>query len=161
MRMIFGAIGGMKIGRGNRSARRKPTIAPLCPPQNPTWQTRSRSSDRSGEKPATNRLSYGAAFFSPILVASYDSQGHSGGIRTRLHTGNGIRLLLGLDFKLIITGRLLASTVVVAFDFCVPLSARQCKQEICWETLSSAPERCNKKWSQSVDWSIGSDYPAL
>jgi hypothetical protein len=37
MRMIFGAIGGMKIGRGNGSTRRKPTPAPLCPPQNPTW----------------------------------------------------------------------------------------------------------------------------
>jgi hypothetical protein len=36
--MIFGAIGGMKIGRGNRSTRRKPTPASLCPPQNPTWQ---------------------------------------------------------------------------------------------------------------------------
>jgi hypothetical protein len=63
MRIIFGAIGGMKIGRGNRSTRRKPTPAPLCPPQNPTWQTRSRSPDRSGGKLATNRLSYGAAFF--------------------------------------------------------------------------------------------------
>jgi hypothetical protein len=28
-----GEIGGMKIGRGNRSTRRKPTPAPLCPPQ--------------------------------------------------------------------------------------------------------------------------------
>jgi hypothetical protein len=63
MRMIFGAIGGMKIDKGNRSTRRKPTPAPLCPPQNPTWQTRSRSPDRSGGKPATNRLSYGADFF--------------------------------------------------------------------------------------------------
>jgi hypothetical protein len=30
-----GAIGGMKIGRGNRSTRRKPVPAPPCPPQNP------------------------------------------------------------------------------------------------------------------------------
>jgi hypothetical protein len=30
------AIGGIKIGRGNRSIRRKPAPAPLCPPQNPT-----------------------------------------------------------------------------------------------------------------------------
>jgi hypothetical protein len=30
-----GAIGGMKIGRGNRSTRRKPAPAPLCPPQIP------------------------------------------------------------------------------------------------------------------------------
>jgi hypothetical protein len=42
MRMIFGAIGGIKIGRGTRSTRRKPTPAPLFAPQNPTWQTRSR-----------------------------------------------------------------------------------------------------------------------
>jgi hypothetical protein len=35
-----GAIGGMKIGRGNRSIRRKPAPAPPCPPQIPydlTW----------------------------------------------------------------------------------------------------------------------------
>jgi hypothetical protein len=30
-----GEIGGMKIGRGNRSNRRKPASAPLCPPQIP------------------------------------------------------------------------------------------------------------------------------
>jgi hypothetical protein len=29
-----GAIGGMKIGKGSRSTRRKPAPAPLCPPQN-------------------------------------------------------------------------------------------------------------------------------
>jgi hypothetical protein len=66
MRMVFGAIGGIKFGRGNRSTRRKPTPAPLCPPQNPTWQTRSRTLDHSAGKPATNRLIYGAAFFIPI-----------------------------------------------------------------------------------------------
>jgi hypothetical protein len=31
---------GMKIGRGNRSIRRKPAPAPLCPPQIPLDQTR-------------------------------------------------------------------------------------------------------------------------
>jgi hypothetical protein len=30
-----GEIGGMMIGRGNRSTRRKPAPAPLCPPQTP------------------------------------------------------------------------------------------------------------------------------
>jgi hypothetical protein len=30
-----GEIGGMKIGRGNQSTRRKPAPAPLCPPQIP------------------------------------------------------------------------------------------------------------------------------
>jgi hypothetical protein len=36
-----GAIGGMKIGRGNRSSRRKPAPAPLCPPQFPLDHTRA------------------------------------------------------------------------------------------------------------------------
>jgi hypothetical protein len=38
-----GAIGGMKIGRGNRSTRRKPAPVPLCPPQIPHDQTRART----------------------------------------------------------------------------------------------------------------------
>jgi hypothetical protein len=47
-------IGGVKIGRGNRSTRRKPAPVLLCLPQlNP---------GRRCGKPATNRLSYGAAF---------------------------------------------------------------------------------------------------
>jgi hypothetical protein len=36
-------FGGMKIGRGNRSTRRKPVPAPLCPPQIPFAQTRTRT----------------------------------------------------------------------------------------------------------------------
>jgi hypothetical protein len=35
-----GVVGGMRIGRGNRSTRRKPAPVPLCPPQIPhdlTW----------------------------------------------------------------------------------------------------------------------------
>jgi hypothetical protein len=39
-----GATGGMKIGMGNRSTRRKPAPAPLCPPQKiPHDQTRART----------------------------------------------------------------------------------------------------------------------
>jgi hypothetical protein len=30
-----GAVGGMRIVRGNRSTRRKPAPVPLCPPQIP------------------------------------------------------------------------------------------------------------------------------
>jgi hypothetical protein len=52
--------------QGNRSTRRKPTPAPFCPPQNRTWQTRSRTPDCSGGKPATNHLSYGMAFLIPF-----------------------------------------------------------------------------------------------
>jgi hypothetical protein len=38
-----GVIGGMRIGRGNRSTRRKSAPAPLCPPQIPHDQTRDRT----------------------------------------------------------------------------------------------------------------------
>jgi hypothetical protein len=41
-----GAIGGMKIGRGNRSTRRKLAPAPLCPPQIPHDQIRARTPGR-------------------------------------------------------------------------------------------------------------------
>jgi hypothetical protein len=35
----------------------------FCPSQNPTWSDPSLNSRRRGGKPATNRLSYGAAIF--------------------------------------------------------------------------------------------------
>jgi hypothetical protein len=38
-----GAVGGTKIGRGNRSTRRKLAPAPLCPPQIPHDLTRART----------------------------------------------------------------------------------------------------------------------
>jgi hypothetical protein len=56
-----GEFGGMKICRGNRSTRRKSAPTPLCPPQIPLDQTGARTRGRRGGKPATNRLSYGAA----------------------------------------------------------------------------------------------------
>jgi hypothetical protein len=38
-----GEFGGMQIGRGNRSTRRKPAPAPLCQPQIPLDQTWERT----------------------------------------------------------------------------------------------------------------------
>jgi hypothetical protein len=38
-----GAIGGMKIGRGNQSTWRKPAPVPHCPPQIPHDQTWART----------------------------------------------------------------------------------------------------------------------
>jgi hypothetical protein len=56
----YRAVGGMRIGRGNRSTLRKYATVPLCPPQIPydlTWAgTRAHS-----EKPATNLLRYDTA----------------------------------------------------------------------------------------------------
>jgi hypothetical protein len=65
---VCGAVGGMKIGKGNWSTRRKPAPAPLCPPQIPLDQTPRSNPGRRGGKPATNRLSYGAALIG-ILTA--------------------------------------------------------------------------------------------
>jgi hypothetical protein len=59
----------MKTGRGNRSTRRKPTPAPLCPPQNPIWQTWSRTPDRSGGK-LSQSLSQ-SLFLLPVLYSSF------------------------------------------------------------------------------------------
>jgi hypothetical protein len=38
-----GAIGGIRIDKGNRSTRRKPAPVPLCPPQILHDQTRART----------------------------------------------------------------------------------------------------------------------
>jgi hypothetical protein len=54
-----GTGGGIRIGRGNRSTRRKPAPVPLCPPQIPHDLTWARTPGRRGGKPATNCLSYG------------------------------------------------------------------------------------------------------
>jgi hypothetical protein len=54
-----GALGGIRIGRGNLSSRRKPTPMSLCPPQIPhdlTW-ARIRA---AAVGMATIRLRYGA-----------------------------------------------------------------------------------------------------
>jgi hypothetical protein len=40
-----GEFGGMMIGRGNQSTRRKPAPAPRYPTTNPTCQTRARNRD--------------------------------------------------------------------------------------------------------------------
>jgi hypothetical protein len=42
-RWIWSIFGGMRIGRGNRSSRRKPVLVPLCPPQIPHDLTRDRT----------------------------------------------------------------------------------------------------------------------
>jgi hypothetical protein len=56
-----GAIGGIKIGRGNWSTRRKPAPAPLCPSRIPHDQTRARTRAAAvGSQRLTACLSYGA-----------------------------------------------------------------------------------------------------
>jgi hypothetical protein len=44
-RMIneYGAVGGIRTGRGNGSTRRKPAPAPLCPSQIPHYVTYDRT----------------------------------------------------------------------------------------------------------------------
>jgi hypothetical protein len=46
----------------------------FCPSQNPTWPNPGLNPVRRGGKPATNRLSYGAAPIATILLYSLGSQ---------------------------------------------------------------------------------------
>jgi hypothetical protein len=62
-----GEFGGMKIGKENRSTQRKPSPAPVCPPQIPRPNL-GLNPGRRGGNPATNCLSYGAAFCHMVYV---------------------------------------------------------------------------------------------
>jgi hypothetical protein len=55
----------MEIGRGNRSSRRKPAPAPLL---SITKSHMTRPWFERGGKPATNRLSYGAAICLQVYI---------------------------------------------------------------------------------------------
>jgi hypothetical protein len=64
-----GAVGGMRIGRGNRSTRRKPATVPLCPSQILRHLTWART-----QTTATERLSCGTAILSiQSLIMGLDS----------------------------------------------------------------------------------------
>jgi hypothetical protein len=54
-----GAVGGMRIGRGNGSTRRKPALVPLCPPQIP--HVMDSNLGRRGRKSAADPLTYDTA----------------------------------------------------------------------------------------------------
>jgi hypothetical protein len=70
-----GEIGGMMIGRGNRSTLRKPAPVSPCPPQTPHACSDTNPGCRCG-KPATNRLNYGTTSF--LRYMQYDSKLLSG-----------------------------------------------------------------------------------
>jgi hypothetical protein len=55
-----GEFGGMKIGRGTE-VRRENLPSTTLSTTNPTWPDPGANPSRRGGKPATNRLSYGAA----------------------------------------------------------------------------------------------------
>jgi hypothetical protein len=58
-----GVVGGMRIGRGNRSTRRKPAPAKLCTPQIPHELTWARTPPA-----AVGSLSYGTAYNSMTVT---------------------------------------------------------------------------------------------
>jgi hypothetical protein len=56
-----GAGGGMRIGRRNRSTRRKPVPVLLCPPQIAHDLRLGSNPGRRGGKPTKNHIIYGRA----------------------------------------------------------------------------------------------------
>jgi hypothetical protein len=60
--------------QGKPKYSEKTCLSATVPPQIPRDQVRFRTPDRSGVKPATNRLSYGAAFPVPLLVFCHDTR---------------------------------------------------------------------------------------
>jgi hypothetical protein len=68
-----GEIGGM-IGRGNRSSRRKPTPNAALSTTNRTCCPDANPGSRGG-KPATNRLSYGTAYYSSVYYNTCSAVG--------------------------------------------------------------------------------------
>jgi hypothetical protein len=64
-----GVIGGMKDWQGKPKYSEKTCPSAILSTTNPTWPDSGANPGRRGGKPATNRLSYGAAF----LCFTYDS----------------------------------------------------------------------------------------
>jgi hypothetical protein len=58
-----GAVGGMRIGRGNRNTRKEPARATFSN-TNPTLPDLGSKPGSRGGNPVTNRLSYGTAYLS-------------------------------------------------------------------------------------------------
>jgi hypothetical protein len=56
-----GTIGGMRIGRENRSTRRKTYPSATLSTTNSIWQGQGSNPGRRGRKSMSNRLSYGSA----------------------------------------------------------------------------------------------------
>jgi hypothetical protein len=66
-----GAIGAMKIGRGNRCTRRKPTPVPLCPPKIPHDLTWVRTWAAAVGCQRISLLSRGPRFHKPLCGLYY------------------------------------------------------------------------------------------
>jgi hypothetical protein len=64
-----GAIGGIMIGRGNRSTRNNPATVPLCPPQIPHDLNRARTRAAAVEsQPLTARAMAGPQILVSVLI---------------------------------------------------------------------------------------------
>jgi hypothetical protein len=66
----YGAVGGIRIGRGNRSTRTKPAPVPLCPPQIPldlTW-------DRTRAAAVGSQRLTAWAVARPVVIVSTSSK---------------------------------------------------------------------------------------
>jgi hypothetical protein len=89
-----GEIGGMMIGKGNRSTQNLPRCRFV-------HHKPHMLPDRRGGKPATNRLSYGTALFALDFVQLLKQSGKSKHVGTKLTRGPTFILQFSLGFKYI------------------------------------------------------------
>jgi hypothetical protein len=64
-------FGGMKVDRGKPKYSEKTCHSATLSTKNPTWPDPGANPGRRGGKPATNRLSYGAAYTSHCYCSIY------------------------------------------------------------------------------------------
>jgi hypothetical protein len=68
-----GAVGGIRIGRGNRSTRRKPAPVPLCPPQIPhdlTWD-RTRAAAVGSQRLTASAMAWPVKDYVDVNTSSF------------------------------------------------------------------------------------------
>jgi hypothetical protein len=87
----------MKLTGENRQLGEKPVPVPLCPPQISHGLDLGSNPGLRGERPATNRLSHGTAWWSPTYTVFSWAQHHTVGLSDsyKLNTGPLRRLATG------------------------------------------------------------------
>jgi hypothetical protein len=95
-----GAVGKMRIGRGNRSTRRKPASVPVCPPQIPHDLTRARTRAAAVENRRLTALVMARPCLGLEYVVVYLNFPHT--YSCFLYAGTSLQFRVGTQSRLIL-----------------------------------------------------------